>query len=99
MYVYYSIASCVKRGISREEAEGLYRSSIKRSEDNSAYYCGMRKHHDTTAYVLCNSAVVLNKSGKTGSACEESWVSHASIMQSKVTLRRTGNSALSSYNQ
>jgi len=55
----------------------------------------MRKELQTIVYFLCNSAVVLNKSGKTGSACEERWDSQANIMNSKITFRRPGNSALS----
>jgi hypothetical protein len=77
--MYYSVA--VRRNkISGEEANVLYQSLIKFPKGNSAHYCGMRKHLQTTVYVLCNSAVVLNKSGKAGSAFEERWVSKANVM-------------------
>ena len=79
--MYYSVA-VRKKEISGEEAECppipllIFPVSVfnKVSKGNSADYCGMRKDLQTTVYVLCNSAFVLNKSGKTGSAWEERWV-------------------------
>ena len=73
--MFYSVAV-------RKEEKRKRRACIKCSKGNSAHYCGMRKQLQTNVYILCNSAVVY-KSGKTGSACEESWVIQTNIMESK----------------